>query len=308
MNRLEPGTTRSESDDLLRMTLLLAIWECHSHLTWGSRNREPVSSAEHSKPLRYVPLTPPQLRKMTRTAASLAGLDEGGPRRGQFELVVETQTVTIDVEITGDPHDRVVILSWSDALPARDAAGRALRRVLELPPAPICYPVDEEEFSPGDPTKSRTGHKLLFAWNVLVGLIIFTVGLPLLPIAILADKYHWFEGTEARERRLTVEAGTAAIKAVEDSAPKGIERSDWGSAVGLTLLAYLESEGEADIEILGRINQEFAAAMQRPSSPELLTEFWDKLEHVGPRGRAFVTRNRFKLLEHLGGPIKLSLG
>ena len=148
MNRLERGTTRSESDDLLRMTLLLAIWECHSHLTWGSRNREPVSSAEHSKPLRYVPLTPPQLRKMTRTAASLAGLDEGGPRRGQFELVVETQTVTIDVEITGDPHDRVVILSWGDALPARDAAGRVLRRVLELPPAPICYPVDEEDEPP----------------------------------------------------------------------------------------------------------------------------------------------------------------
>ncbi len=80
---------------------------------------------------------------------------------------------------------------------------------------------------------------------------------------------------------------------------------DWTSAVSLTSRAYLESEHEADTEALRQLNQDLAAATQRPLNPEFLTGLWDKLETLGPRSRVFVTRHRFELLEHLGGPIKL---
>jgi hypothetical protein len=188
MKTLDQHKARSESDDTLRMTLLLAVYECHSTLMWSARNRAPVSSGEHGAELRYVPLTPSLLRNMTRTAVALAGLGEDGVRQGQFELIVEEHAITIEVEITGDPDDRVVTLRWGDALRAREAARRALQRMLDLPPPPINF--REEDSFAGDETKSRVGGKLLGAWNILLGLIMFTVGLPIVPVVILADRYH----------------------------------------------------------------------------------------------------------------------
>jgi hypothetical protein len=141
--------------------------------------------------------------------------------------------------------------------------------------------------------------------SIVGSLFFFIVGLPLLPFIFLAVKFHWFEGKKVRERRITFDAGKAAIEAVRNFAPAGMEWASWNSAVTLTSLAYLESENEADIGTMRQINQEFAARIQRPIVPELLTELWDKLERLGPNSRKFITQHKYELLEHLGAPIKL---
>jgi hypothetical protein len=303
MKSLDPLKTSSLYDRFLSELLLVGFSQGHTSLTWGSHHRR-VIAGEHDAEL-SPNLLPGSLRGITMSAATLADLADRSPRHGQFELIVEGHTVVVDVEIKGAATDTLVTLSWVASSEVRESASRALKRTLDLPPPYVTGDDDDDEASASDATKNSQGRTSRIACNLLQSLIIFTVGLPLLPFFLLAHKYHWFESKRARARRITIDAGREAIKSVEHAAPPGIDWLDWTSAVGLTSVAYLETEHEAHTEALRQLNQDLAAATQRPVNPELLTNLWDKLETLGPRSRAFVTRHRFELLEHLGGPIKL---
>ncbi len=304
MNCLDPLKTNSLYDRFLSNLLLLASFEGHSSLTWGSRHRRMIAG-EQGTDFSPIPLPGSLMRGITRLATTLADARDRNPLHGRFGLIIEQHTVVVDVAITGAATDTMATLSWVASSAVREAASRVLKRTLDLPPPYVTCGNDEDQSPAVDTAKGRISRNLRTAWNLLQGLIIFTVGLPILPVALLANKYHWFEGKKARERREVLEAGRETIKSLQHCPPPDTDAFEWSSAVWLTFLAYLESENEADTQAVRRTNQEFTAAIQASKSPTLLTDLWDKLDTLGPRSRAFVTRRRFELLEHLGGPIKL---
>ncbi len=303
MNTLDFNEIDYATERQFCMQVLMAIFDGHIRLIWGSRNCDPIGMGGPCGEVRYVGFTGPLLRKMTRAACLLADLNENGSSRGQFELILEDHSLTVSVEMNGDPADRRVTMSWGGAAWAKDAARRALERALNLPPEPVELEADES--SAVSAAKSSFSHRMCVACTIVGSLFIFILSLPVLPLIVLAYKLRWFEGKKARERRIAFDTGRAAIESLRYSGPSGIDSCDWNGAVSLTFCALVESATEACIETLRQINRE-VAGMEHPVSAEFLIAVWDRLECLGPASRSFVTRRRFELLEYLGGPIKLS--
>jgi hypothetical protein len=192
MKYLDPQKTRFLHDRVLCEQLLFAVAFGHIRLTWGSRNRRPICLGAHGAEEYLVELTGPLVRGITRSVATLADLDDQSPRHGQFGLIIEAQTAIVDVEITGPAIDMVVALNLRESADVLVAARRVLKQTLDLPPPYVELEADDQESSAVGVTKRRLHWNLRIICNIFQSLIILTAGLPVLSIALLVQKFHWF--------------------------------------------------------------------------------------------------------------------